>query len=210
MDKTTQNKPRFLRIGRTNWIAGGVAGMVLLGSGIALGTTLPDPTASEQYSALSADMADLEAERADLESEKAAVESDYTELEGEHDTLTSELDDRTAALDQRDGALKDAEEKAKLAAADVKKREEAVTGAEKKKAENTVSEGQWTVGTDIEPGAYRTTSDVNSTCYWGIYTSGSNGDDIIANDLPGGGRPTVTLAVGQDFSTLRCGTWQKQ
>ncbi len=188
----------------------GVAGTVLLGSGVALGTTLPDPTASEEYIALSSDMSDLASEKSDLESEKSSLESDYSELEDEHNTLTSELDDRTAALDKRDEALKDAEGKAKLAAAAVKKREDAVTGAEKKKAENTIAEGQWTVGTDIAPGTYRTTDNVGSTCYWGIYASGTNGDDIIANDIPGGGRPTVTLSVGQDFSTLRCGSWQKQ
>ena len=65
-------------------------------------------------------------------------------------------------------------------------------------------------GVDIAPGTYRSTADVGSRCYWAILASGTNGDDIIANDIPGGGRPTVTLAEGQDFETKRCGTWEPQ
>lgn len=67
----------------------------------------------------------------------------------------------------------------KTAEAEVKKREEAVTGAEKTKAANTIGDGTWTVGTDIEPVTYRATADVGSSCYGGIYATGSNGSIII-------------------------------
>lgn len=30
------------------------------------------------------------------------------------------------------------------------------------------------------------------------------------NDLPAGGFPQVTVKVGQDFTTKRCGTWVKK
>ena len=103
-----------------------------------------------------------------------------------------------------------AEKKLGEAEAAVKKREAAVSGAEAKKAQNTVGDGTWTVGRNIDPGTYVATADVGSTCYWGIYASGSNGADIIQNDLPGGGRPSVTLSAGQDFKTSRCGSWTKQ
>ena len=73
----------------------------------------------------------------------------------------------------------------------------------------TIDDGTWTVGIDFAAGKYRTTATVGSSCYWGIYKSGTNGDEIIANDIPGGGRPTVTLKAGQDFKTQRCGTWEK-
>lgn len=92
----------------------------------------------------------------------------------------------------------------------MKRREDAVTAAEKRKEKRTIYEGTWTVGVDIEPGVYRTTAEVGSTCYWGIYRTGSNGSDIIENDIVSGGRPSVTLSVGQDFETNRCGTWLKQ
>lgn len=74
-----------------------------------------------------------------------------------------------------------------------------------------IREGVWTVGVDIPPGTYRTIADVGSSCYWEISKTGGDGGifDIIDNDLPGGGRPQVSLQVGQDFKTNRCGTWQK-
>lgn len=71
----------------------------------------------------------------------------------------------------------------------------------------TVEDGTWTVGLDIPAGRYRTTAAVDSSCNWAIYKSGTNGDDIIAIDIPGGGRPVVTVKKGQDFHTSGCGTW---
>ncbi len=73
----------------------------------------------------------------------------------------------------------------------------------------TVEDGTWTVGTDLPAGKYRTTANVDPSCYWAILKSGTNGDQIIANDIPGGGRPTVTLKAGEDFKTQDCGTWLK-
>ncbi|WP_183099549.1 hypothetical protein [Nocardioides pelophilus] len=72
----------------------------------------------------------------------------------------------------------------------------------------TITNGVWTVGRDIPPGTYRSNG-VGGSCYWAITRSGSNGQDIIANDLPSGGYPSVDLSVGQDFSTDGCGTWKK-
>jgi len=73
----------------------------------------------------------------------------------------------------------------------------------------TIEDGTWTVGGDFPPGTYRTAEAVGSTCYWAITKSGTNGNEIISNDIPGGGKPTVTLKAGQDFSSQRCGTWVK-
>lgn len=72
----------------------------------------------------------------------------------------------------------------------------------------TIGEGIWTVGVDIAPGTYKV-NDVVSDCYWSIYKSGTNGKEIIANDIVRGGRPTVVLERGQDFRTQHCGTWVK-
>src|SRR4051812_20542337 len=93
---------------------------------------------------------------------------------------------------------------------EVAAREAAVTATEKQIAANSVSEGTWTVGVDIAPGTYRTSQPVGSDCYWSITRSGTNGSDIIENDIPGGGIPTVTLREGQDFTNRRCGTFVKQ
>lgn len=195
---------------KTKWIALGVAAAVLFGGGAAVGTTLPDPRASDAYVAL-----DAHAETVEVELD--AAENDYAVLEEDHETLSSGIEEREAAFEQRESdvaeaeqAVADAEGEVAEAEAAVKKREEAVSGAEKEKATNMIHQGTWTVGVDIKPGTYRASENVGSSCYWAILASGTNGDDIINNDLPGGGRPVVTLSKGQDFNTNRCGSWVKQ
>lgn len=183
------------------WVAGAAA--LLFVGGTVLGTTIPDPKKSDAYVA--------------LQSEKDGVAGQLTSLQGRFDSLAAGIKGREAAVTTREAAVdkgaasvKTAEAAVKTAEAAVKTREDAVAGAEKAKAANTIKEGTWTVGVDVEPGTYRANSDVTSSCYWGIYRTGSNGSDIIDNDIVSGGRPSVTLSAGQDFKTSRCGTWSKQ
>jgi len=78
-----------------------------------------------------------------------------------------------------------------------------------KPASPVIDDGTWTVGQDnIPPGTYRTAGIAGADCYWSIFKSGTNQADIVTNHI-GGGRLTVTLRVGQDFTTERCGTWVK-
>lgn len=184
-------------------VLGVLVAVALLAGGTALGTTLPDPKASDAYRAL----ADA---RAGAESERDSIRSDYDSLKSDYGTLQAGMAEKEAKVSARETEVGKAEAAVKSAEATVKKREEAVTGAEKQKAANTVSDGTWTVGKDISAGTYRATADVGSSCYWGIYETGSNGGNIIENDLPGGGRPSVALSAGQDFKSSRCGTWVKQ
>ena len=183
------------------WVAGSAA--LLFVAGVVLGTTLPDPKKSGAY--------------VGLQSEKDDVGGQLTSLQGRFDSLAAGIKGREAAITTREVAVdkagadvKTAEAAVKSAEAAVKTREEAVTGAEKAKAANTISEGTWTVGVDVEPGSYRANENVTSGCYWGIYRTGSNGSDIIDNDIVTGGRPSVVLSAGQDFKSSRCGTWSKQ
>ncbi|KRE46002.1 hypothetical protein ASG92_11220 [Arthrobacter sp. Soil736] len=182
---------------------GVLVAVALLAGGTALGTTLPDPKASDAYRSL----ADA---RAGAESERDTLRSDYDSLKSDYEALQAGMADKEAKVQARETEVGQAEAAVKSAEAAVKKREESVTAAEKQKAANTVSDGTWTVGKDITAGTYRATADVGSSCYWGIYETGSNGGNIIENDLPGGGRPSVALSAGQDFKSSRCGTWQKQ
>ena len=179
------------------------AAVVLLSGGVAFGTVLPDPKTSEAYTSL----AD---EKSTVEIERDAALSSYASLKGKYDTLQGSITGRESTVSTREAEVGKADVAVKAAEAAVKKREDAVTGAEKAKAANTIGDGTWTVGADIEPGTYRAAAAVGSTCYWGIYRSGSNGGDIIENDIPGGGRPVVTLSPGQDFNSTRCGKWEKQ
>ena len=184
-------------------LAGGAAAVVLLGAGTWFGTTLPDPTASDAYVQLAQGKAGVDEA---LSNSRAA----YRKLDGEYATLQSQVKGREDAVSERESAVGAAEKKVAEAEAAVKKREDAVTGAEKAKAKNTIGEGTWAVGRDIAPGTYVSAAAVSSDCYWAILAGGSNGSDIIENDIPGGGRPSVTLSAGQDFKTSSCGTWTKQ
>lgn len=179
---------------RWYWAAG--AAVVFLVGGTAIGATLPDPKKSDEYAA--------------LQSEKDGVTADLAKLQSRYNTLHSSITGRETTISTKESAVTVRESAVKAAEEQVKKREEAVTAAEKTKAANTIKEGTWTVGTDIEPGTYRATSDVTGSCYWGIYRTGSNGGDIVDNDIVTGGRPSVTLSVGQDFKSSRCGSWLKQ
>jgi hypothetical protein len=189
--------------GRKRSIFAAVAVLALLAGATAVGTSLPDPKSSEAYVALAG-------EKSSVESERDSAKSSYESMKAKYDTLQNGIADREAKVTARETEVGKADAAVKTAEAEVKKREEAVTGAEKTKAANTVGDGTWTVGTDIEPGTYRAAADVGSSCYWGIYATGSNGSNIIDNDLPGGGRPSVALSGGQDFKSSRCGTWEKQ
>jgi hypothetical protein len=74
----------------------------------------------------------------------------------------------------------------------------------------TIEEGQWEVGVDVPAGVYKVTAavDPGAQCYWSITQHGSP-DNIIDNDIVAGGKPTVTLKRGQDFTTQGCGLWAK-
>jgi len=189
--------------GRKRRIFAAVAALALLAGAAAVGTTLPDPKSSEAYVALAG-------EKTSVESERDSAKSSYESMKSKYDTLQNGISDREAKVTARETEVGKADAAVKTAEAAVKVREDAVTGAEKTKAANTVGDGTWTVGKDIEPGTYRAAAAVGSTCYWGIYQSGTNGSKIIENDIPGGGRPVVTLSNGQDFNSTRCGKWEKQ
>lgn len=65
------------------------------------------------------------------------------------------------------------------------------------------------VGDDFPAGTYRVSASVvGRECYW-EKTNDSEGNDIVANDLPLGGRPQVKLKKGQWFTSEDCGTWVK-
>ena len=67
----------------------------------------------------------------------------------------------------------------------------------------------WQVGRDIDAGTYRATTEVGSRCYWSITVSGDS-DNILQNDIPGGGYPQVTVSDGQQLKLMNCGTFTKQ
>ncbi|NKG21999.1 hypothetical protein [Paeniglutamicibacter terrestris] len=195
-----ETKPPMSKSGKITLAAVLAAGLVI--GGISAGMAMIDPTASEEYATA---VSHVQVAATDRDT----YQRELSELTTKHDTLVSEIADRESALEKRESAVGEKESKVSDAEAAVKTREKAVGTAETEAAANTVSDGTWSVDDDIKPGSYRATADVGSTCYWAIYSSGSNGGDIIENDIPGGGRPTVKLSKGQDFKSSRCGSWKK-
>ncbi|HWS57534.1 MAG TPA: hypothetical protein VN257_03275 [Actinotalea sp.] len=163
--------------------------------GLAAGGSGGDPTSSPEFAALASENADLQAQLEDAEAAASTAQEELQDAESELAAEAAELDERSADLDTRQ--------------ADVEARETAVTATEDAIAASQIEIGTWTVGVDVQPGTYRTAEAVTSTCYWGIYRSGSNKDDIVDNDIVTGGFPTVTLAEGQDFEN-GCGVFVKQ
>ena len=139
-----------------------------------------------------AQVVEVEGERDRARAASKSLEGQVSQLKANEDTLAK------LALDI------EAEEKA------LAEREAAVTVTEQQVAANTIGEGTWTVGVDVEPGTYRTQEPVTGSCYWAIFRSGTNKGDIVQNDIVKGGSPTVTIGAGQDFETSRCGSWVKQ
>lgn len=128
----------------------------------------------------------------------AEAETQITQLEAEvsrWETRDSDLDNRESQLDDRE--------------ADLAAREEAVTAVEDQIAANTIpGSGVYLVGTDIQPGRYRSTD--NSSCYWARLSGLSGGfGDIIANDNVNGQAVVQIKSSDTAFETSRCSDWVK-
>jgi hypothetical protein len=75
-----------------------------------------------------------------------------------------------------------------------------------------IPDGVWKVGAKggVAPGTYTVTKKLTAddNCYWQISRDFA-GNKIVANDIPGGGTPEVTLKKDQFFKTEGCGDWAK-
>lgn len=117
----------------------------------------------------------------DAIAEADTVKSGIKDLNSQHDELQKKVDAKKAEL-------------------------QSLTGQVDQAKRNSVSDGVWQVGTDINAGTYRANTAVGSSCYWEI----SSGGDILQNDIPGGGYPQVTVSDGQQLKMQDCGTFTKQ
>lgn len=191
----TTRSPADHRPRRRVWIIGTAALLLGLaaGAGIGIAATRSDPTQSKQYRALQASVSSAQdQEEATKESFGAAQRSADASLALANQDLA-----------QQQAAIATSQAAVASSAAAMSQAQAAIDA-------NSITEGTWTVGSDIQPGRYRTSAPVSEGCYWEIDRSGTNGSSIVQNDLPTGGYPTITLSVGQDFTTKDCGNWLKQ
>jgi len=192
--------PRFRR--PRVWVGVGVIAAVAVGAGL-LGSVAVDPTASDEYREVSADLATAQRDLERVQDNFEAAQGDISAAQSSAAAAAA-----SAAAVSADAAARQAEMDTREAA--LVAREGAVAATEQQIAANTVGPGTFVVGVDMQPGTYRTDAAVSSSCYWAILVSGTNGDDIVENDIPGGGFPTVTVSEGQDFKSNRCGNWVRQ
>lgn len=125
--------------------------------------------------AVSGDLVAADRQKNDAESRVTTLERDG-------------YDDRETSLQEREDALAGLE-------TDVTVRWKAIASIEEQIEAPQVTDGTWSVGSDVQPGTDR--------------ANGSNGSDILENDIPGGGYPLVTAQNGQAFASARCGMWAK-
>lgn len=184
-----------------------VAACLAVGAGIGAVAASTDPKSTTEYRALQRQLANATSQISTAQASAEAAQSQAQAADESAQAVASSVQASAKAADssaaQRKAQL-DQRERAVAA------RERAVGTAEKQVAANSVGEGTWTVGKDIAPGSYRTSTAISSECYWKITKTGTNGSDIIENDIPTGGFPSVTLSVGQDFTNQGCGTFVKQ
>ena len=139
---------------------------------------------------------------------------DYNNLVDEYNGIADEYNDAKDAIAEADNVksgIKDlnAQHDDLQKKVDAKKAElQSLTGQVDQVKKNSISDGVWQVGKDIDAGTYRATSEVGSHCYWSVTVSGS--DDIVQNDIPGGGYPQVSVSDGQQLKLQNCGTFAKQ
>ena len=152
---------------------------------------------------------------AQVADEKKSMDSEYQDLSKKIEDMSGEVETAEATIEQyhtiQNGIDKLTEDRDDLQSQvdSLNQQLETLTWQVDQAKKNSVGEGVWVVGQDIEAGTYRATQPVSSSCYWEIST-GQGGFDIIDNDIPGGGYPQVTLTDGQHFKLSSCGTWTKQ
>jgi hypothetical protein len=74
------------------------------------------------------------------------------------------------------------------------------------KTRTTFGDGDYIVGTDIQPGTYRSTG--QSGCYWArLKGFGHTVGDVLANDNTDNPAVVTIAATDQGFESARCGNW---
>lgn len=86
----------------------------------------------------------------------ADLQRQLSGVTAERDKLLADRSAAEAAVKSHEDAVKKREDDLAGRETAVKKREDAVTQQEKVQAQNSITEGSWAVGVDVQPGAYRT------------------------------------------------------
>lgn len=78
--------------------------------------------------------------------------------------------------------------------------------------DGTVTNGMWLVGTDIQPGTYRTPGPADSVlpnCYWERLRDASGEFSAIIANGNATGPVSVTVLAGEYFASSGCRSWER-
>ena len=143
----------------------------------------------------------IEADNADY----SKLIDEYNKLVDKYNSLSDDYDTASETIDKADGMKADIK-KMEATRDNLQAQIESLTGQVDNAKRTSASDGVWQVGKDIDAGTYRANDSVTDRCYWEV----SVGDDIVQNDMPGGGYPQVTVSDGQQLKLQNCGTFTKQ
>lgn len=192
-----------------SWLIPLIVGVLALGIGGAAGFFLwSDADAVAKVETLTKTNKELDGQLKAANTEIETLQNGMTDGQADLKSQQADLLEQQKELETAQAELKTQQQELE----DAKKENDAKSPAPEEK-ENTVviTEGRWTVGEDIDPGTYKSTTPVEEdNCYWAITKTGSNGDDIVSNDFGVKGSLTVVLESGHDFESANCGTWTKQ
>jgi hypothetical protein len=102
---------------------------------------------------------------------------------------TAALDQRSAELDQRKTELEQRKTELDQRKTELDAREAVITTAEVAFDQNNLQPGSYIVGTDINPGTWKTLAAVSDLCYFGQ----NSGNDIMWNDVSTAGQAIATV-----------------
>lgn len=119
------------------------------------------------------------------------------------DSTDTTTDDSQEQIAKREKKLSALDEKISNAQA----RLDELNGKVEQAKRETIGDGVWTAGKDMDAGTYRPISEVSSSCYIAVYNPGERRfSNMVWNDNPYGGFPEIQLKDGQQVSIEYCGT----
>jgi hypothetical protein len=191
---------------RRGWVLAVVALLVGIGIGSAADSSA-DPKESAAYKSATRNLEATQAELAKSKEDLATAQADLKGIAGTLPQREATLKTNAATLDKRKTAVAAGEVALTRAKADVLKREKAVGIVEKEIQANSVSgDGIYKVGSDLQPGTYKTAG--ASGCYYAILNSTDTSDIADNNNIDG--PAFVTVRSGQYLESSRCDDWVLQ
>jgi TolA-binding protein len=186
------------------WLVPGAIGLVAFLVGVGVGVAGSDTSEIEAQLATSEDdLAAAEKEARNKAFDYESAVGQYADLEDTVSELQEEIRDLKGERSELQAELVEAKSELRKAK---RRASQGSGGGGGGGSAATFGDGVHRVGTDIQPGTYRSSG---GDCYWArLRNFGGGLNSIIANGLSDGGPVVVTIDPSDaGFESTRCGTW---